>query len=163
MIVIVALETNNKYGSDYYYFKSILSRFYQERGTGIKIQPVFMNGKTNYKNIKSKIENIKKQYSVDTDESNVIYFLDEDNPELNCDQKILNEEIKQYCSEYKYEIVWFNKTIEDVLLGKVITKDKTNEAKKFFENELIYKVDKKQLYTGAHSSHSSNVLIIFLC
>lgn len=62
MLVIIALETKNKNGSDFYYLKSILTRFYEERGTGIAIKPVFMNGKANYDKIEAKIKNIRKQY-----------------------------------------------------------------------------------------------------
>lgn len=40
MLIIIVLETNNKEGSDYIYFKSIINRFYKERGTGISIKPL---------------------------------------------------------------------------------------------------------------------------
>ena len=60
MLIIIVLETKNKDGSDYVYFKSILSRFYKERGTGISIKPVFMNGKGNYANVESKIRELIK-------------------------------------------------------------------------------------------------------
>lgn len=71
MLVIIVLETNNKEGSDYIYFKSILNRFYEERGTGISIKPVFMNGKGNYVKVESKIKKLINQYD---GISKVIYF-----------------------------------------------------------------------------------------
>ena len=75
MQLIVVLETKNKEGSDYYYFKSILSRFYKERGTGITITPIFMDGKGNYKIVENKIVNKMKEYDGKLSQFFCFFFL----------------------------------------------------------------------------------------
>lgn len=156
MLIIIVLETKNKDGSDYIYFKSILSRFYKERGTGISIKPVFMNGKGNYVNVESKIRELIKQYDGNY---KVIYFFDIDNTNLKYDQKELNNDINEYCKSKNYEVIWYNKTIEDVLIGEVVTKDKTKIANKFFStnqinsiNEEFLNVNKFELITSKKSN-----------
>ena len=158
MLLIIVLETKNDNGSDYLYYKSILSRFYQERGTGVKLQPVFMNSKTNYKSIGSKIAYYQNQYA---SENHVIYFCDYDKPELNFDQRMLNNDIIQFCNNNNYDLVWFNRTIEDVLIGKIITDNKTKIALNFYKDDKIYNVDENKLYSkDLPLSHKSNVLTI---
>lgn len=160
MLIIIVLETKNKDGSDYVYFKSILSRFYKERGTGISIKPVFMNGKGNYDNVESKIRELIKQYD---GVHKVIYFFDIDNTNLNYDQKELNNDINEYCKSKNYEVVWYNKTIEDVLIGEVITKDKTKIANKFFSTNRINSINEEMLNVSKFeliTSKKSNVKYI---
>lgn len=147
MLIVVAFETKNKDGSDYIYFKSIVSRFYKERGTGISIKPVFMNGKGNYKKIENKISHLVNQYS---GRSQVIYFFDIDNTELKFDQQQLNREIIEYCNTKKYEIVWYNKTVEDVLIGNVIEKDKTKTAFDFFYKDKIKTINEDNLSINSY-------------
>lgn len=142
MLLIILLETNNKDGSDYLYFKSIISRFYEERGTGISIKPIFMNGKGNYNKIDTKIKNYINQYD---GLSQVIYFFDVDSTNIKYDQRKLNNDIIKYCESKKYEIVWYNKTVEDVLIGNVITKNKTKIANDFFLKNYIMQVDERKL------------------
>ena len=142
MLIIVVLETKNKEGSDYIYFKSVLSRFYQERGTGIVIKPIFMNGKGNYDKVESKIREWINKYE---ENYHVIYFFDVDNTELKCDQHKLNKEISDYCSQKNYDIVWYNKTVEDVLLGDVIVKNKTKIANNFFITNKINSIKEENL------------------
>lgn len=160
MLIVIVLETKNKEGSDYLYFKSIMSRFYQERGTGISIKPVFMNGKGNYKKVEPKIKNYINQYD---GQHKVIYFFDIDSTDLKYDQKELNNKIREYCKSQEYEVVWFNKTVEDVLLGDVITKEKTKIATDFFLNNKIINVDKNKLNIikfEVITNKKSNVLFI---
>lgn len=64
MLIITIFETKNKDGSDYLYYKAIVNRFYHERGTGIKIEKIFLNGKGNYKNIDNKIKKQSKNMQV---------------------------------------------------------------------------------------------------
>lgn len=160
MLIIIVLETKNKDGSDYVYFKSILSRFYKERGTGISIKPVFMNGKGNYANVESKIRELIKQYD---GIHKVIYFFDIDNTNLKYDQKELNNDINEYCKSRNYEVVWYNKTIEDVLIGEVVTKDKTKIANKFFSTNRINSINEEFLNVSEFeliTSKKSNVKYI---
>lgn len=142
MLLVIVLETKNKEGSDYIYFKAILNRFYKERGTGISIKPVFMNGKGNYDKVNHKINYLINQYD---GRSKVIYFLDVDNTNLKIDQKNLNEDIIKYCDSKNYETVWYNKTVEDVLIGEVVRKNKTEIAYKFFNENKINTINEESL------------------
>lgn len=72
MLVITVLETKNKDGSDYIYLKAILNNFYELRGIGIAIKPVFMNGKGNYKIVQKNIKKLCNEYQ---GIHKVIYFL----------------------------------------------------------------------------------------
>lgn len=156
MLIVIVLETNNKDGSDYIYFKSILSRFYKERGTGISLKPVFMNGKGNFAKVEAKIKKLTNQY---IGSSKVIYFFDVDSTDLKFDQKKLNSDIIEYCKTKNYEVVWYNKTVEDVLIGEVVTKDKTKTANIFFNtnkintiNEEFLNINKFELITNKKSN-----------
>lgn len=101
-----------------------------------------MNGKGNYNKVESKIINLIKQYD---GQNKVIYFFDIDNTNLKYDQTKLNNEIIKYCKEKDYEVVWYNKTVEHVLIGDLITKDKTKIANNFFITNQINKIDEKSL------------------
>ena len=142
MLLVVVLETKNKEGSDYIYFKAILNRFYKERGTGISIKPIFMNGKGNYDKVDNKINHLVSQYD---GRCEVIYFIDVDNTDLKFDQQQLNRDIINYCEKKNYEIVWYNRTVEDVLLGEIVKKNKTEMAYKFFDENKINTIDEELL------------------
>lgn len=160
MLIIVALETNSKEGSDYFYFKSIVNYFYKERGVGISIKPVFMNGKGNYNKIENKIRNFVKQYD---GKSQVIYFCDIDSSDLNFNQKQMNEEINNYCKEKEYEIIWYNRTVEEVLIGNIVENNKTQIARNYFIKNEIQNIDINKLSVKSFdlvTRKKSNVLYI---
>lgn len=142
MLVITVLETKNKDGSDYIYLKAILNNFYELRGTGIAIKPVFMNGKGNYKIVQKNIKKLCNEYQ---GIHKVIYFFDVDSTSINYDQKQLNEEIVEYCNQNSYEIIWFKKTIEHVLINEVITRNKTKIAEDFYKKNKIIQINFKDL------------------
>lgn len=160
MLIVVVLETKNKSGSDFYYLKSILQKFYKERGSGIKIQPVFMNGKGYYRNIEKNIKNFTKQYLGD---NKTIYFCDIDSEDLEFNQQQLNKEIIEYCNSNGFEIVWFNKTIEDVLIGNTIAKNKSKIAEDYYIKNKIKDVNINNLNIETFNKitqHKSNVLSV---
>ena len=64
---------------------------------------------------------------------------------LKYDQYQLNIDINDYCNQKGYEVVWFNKTVEDVLLGEVISDNKTKISKKFFKENKIANVSESNL------------------
>ena len=160
MQIIAVLETKNRDGSDYLYFKSIINRFYVERGTGIPINPVFLNGKGNYLRQEKQIREKIKGYA---ENSKVIYFFDVDSPDIKSDQQQLNNDIINHCKSTNREVVWFKRTIEEVMLGQVITKNKNKEAYSFLKRNLIDRVDAKKLYISEFdllTDGKSNVLFV---
>lgn len=94
MQIIFVFETKNSNGSDYLYYKAIMDRFYKERGTGIKIQQVFMNGKGNYEKINKSIITYMNRYQGQT---KVVYFLDVDCNNINNNYQEFNAKIIKYC------------------------------------------------------------------
>lgn len=136
MQLIILVETKSKDGSDCIYLREFFKKFYGGlRGTKLSFIP--MNGKTNYFNKENEIISFKKIYS---GESKVIIAIDIDNPELLLDQKTINKNIVNYCKNKGYELVWFNKTIENVFLGKIVKRDKNKIALNYSKNQLINKV-----------------------
>lgn len=89
-----------------------------------------------------KIKNYIKQYDGDYQ---VIYFFDVDSSDLKYDQQQLNIDIIEYCNKQNSDVVWFNKTIEDVLIGDIVTKNKTKIANEFYIKNKIYSVKEEIL------------------
>lgn len=137
MQLIILVETKSKDGSDCIYLRSFFKKFYNGlRGT--KLSFVTMNGKTNYFKKENEISKLIEEYS---GVSKVIVAIDVDKPELLEDQEVLNKNIEQYCIYKNYELVWFNKTIEQVFIKEIIKKKKDEAAKNFLRKQLINKVD----------------------
>ncbi len=141
MLLVFVVETTHTNDSDKMYInKYLVSRFPQvETCTDIVVQWVYLNGKTNYKNnsIERKINNYKTgylRYHPQSRDIHVIYCIDVDDTDKNRDSARLNSEIFKYCSDKGYRLVWFNKTIEHVFLGKLIhqAKDKKTEARNYY-------------------------------
>ena len=143
MQLVFKLETKNKEGSDYIYLKSILSRFYTIRGVGININYIFLNGKGNYNKINNKINKYKNYYQGQTQ---IIYLIDVDNKNIKYDQAQMNIEITNYCARYKYELIWFNRTIEEVLTGNIVENNKTKIALGYFISDKVCDIEKNNLY-----------------
>ena len=69
------------------------------------------------------------------------------------------EKAKKYCKEHEYEFVWFCKDVEDVYLGKQVDRsEKTKEAVRFKKNNLIKKVDSKNLVAQTFKAKTSNIM-----
>lgn len=73
----------------------------------------------------------------------------------------MNNKIINYCKNKNYKLVWFNKTIEDVLIDKLINNDKTNIAYNFYIKDLINNVPLNRLNCGEKPTvKQSNILTI---
>lgn len=70
------------------------------------------------------------------------------------EQDAINKDIARYCKEKQFEMVWFNKTIEHVFIGKLIKKEKNNIAKDFVRKQLINKVDINRLNKSLVIKHN---------
>lgn len=116
--------------TDYEYINRIITKLYPELKNGIKIKPLFMNGKTNYNKIENKIKENKSKFS---EESKVIFVVDTDEVSSNTNDLKLFKEIEEYTKHKKYHLIFFNPDIEGVLNPKVKysknKKDKMTEAR----------------------------------
>lgn len=145
MLLILVVETNIEQGSDRLYIEDYIKHFFDISGVKLKFIP--MSGKGNYKTTKviNKINQKIKEYTK-TNPNNpkfkVIYFIDWDNPRFNNSQFNLNNQIVEYINKMNYELVYFNKNIENVFLQKdVESNKKLKEATRFVSKKLISEFD----------------------
>lgn len=143
MHLIIVVEADNESKSDYHYINKYLYAHYAI-DSGVKLSPIYMGGKGNFKSVKieNDIRKKKKAYeSMHGKNAPQIVLLCVDTDDLagglnTSENKDQIERIEGYCSEKGYELVWFCRDIEEVFIGKRVSrKDKTNYAKKFSLNE----------------------------
>lgn len=161
--LIFVVETNKKSKSDWIYVKDTVDYFYKYERTEVKFSPIYMEGRGKYNSPKKQreIEQKISQYSVTSENnySKVIYCFDCDKQDSKEDDRKFLEKAKKYCKEHKYEFVWFCKDVEDVYLGKQVDRsEKTKEAVRFKKNNLIKKVDSKNLVAQTYKAKTSNIM-----
>lgn len=159
MQLIILCESTSKCQSDYLYLSRILNGVY-----GIdyfKISPIFLNGIGNFDKKGKEVEKKIKSYSVyNNDGSYVIVCidLDDDTPE----NKKRNEKIEAYCKKHHYYLVWFNRTIEEVIYKeKASNSEKKQKAEQFARENIIDKDLIGRLKKNNRNSRcSSNFLVV---
>jgi len=157
--LIIVVETNKECDSDWMYIYSALKRFYLI-GQDIKLNQIYLGGKTNYQSnkIKKKIDSLirakKESYN------KVIYCMDVDNN--NKEDITRNTSINVYCEKNNYDVVWFNKNIEEVFLDmKINDKDKSKKAKDFVTKNRIYGIKVNKFNDKKINRYRSNLLCVF--
>ena len=159
--LIIVVESDEKSRSDFIYVNNVINLVYEKNiRTDIKVSPVFMKGKGNYKRIKGRINKLQKDFC-SIGKSIVIYCFDTDKfdnkPE---DKKNLCEEMN-YCKDNGFEFVWFCHDIEEVFLGESVSRtEKTNKAKQFDFSQGIYNLDLNILLSEQMIKGKSNLLLI---
>jgi hypothetical protein len=125
-----------------------------------------MSGKFNYNHSKilKKINKFVNDYKVTGNgESYVIYVFDKDlNTQDHRDTQFENN-VKKYCKEQIHQLIWFIKTVEDVMWGsKVGKKEKKQKALQFISRHQIEKIKKVNLeaLANVNASHKSNILTV---
>lgn len=131
--VVFVFESNKRSQTDYHYVRAILKEKY-DRGK-YRDYPIFAGSKSMLledKPIANKVSEIKKKTMVRPE---VVVFADVDSGFLN-DFK-LNKKIEKHCKENNYNLVWFNRNIEEVVLGRIVNeKDKVKIAENFTISRL---------------------------
>jgi len=175
--LIFVVETNKKCKSDWIYIKDTMDKFYLYDMAHVKLSTVYLDGKTKYKDNgkKKEVENLLRQYNNSTskNKSVVIYCFDCDDYDTKADDKTFLEDIQEFCKKknneenkqkswkVKYEFVWFCKDIERVYLGKEVNdKQKGEKAVNFKANNLINKVNERNLSSESYRNNSSNILTV---
>lgn len=146
--------------SDHIYIQTLLKRVY-EIDSNVKLAFVSLDSKYNYNkpHIEKKIKSLISQSSYN--EYNVIMCLDTDNSEQDVNDKIINDNIKRYCELKNINLVWFCRTIEEVIWKtKVHTSEKTAKAQSFARKRNLV-VDIDSLNNKILTKKKSNLLIIF--
>ena len=154
---IFLVETNKKCKSDEHYIRALLNERYDYPGD--KISFIYMESKTKYDKVESKVENLKNKYF---GESKIYICIDLD--EANNENIILNNKIIQYSNKNKYNLIWFYENIEMVFWGKKISdKYKCEEAVKFrnkkeIKNTNFNKLSKIEMYKESRTSNIIEIL-----
>lgn len=156
--MIFCLETNKKAGTDYIYIREILNYLYQISNQ-VKISPIYMGTKTKYKSddVLQQIDQKKEDYI--HGETKVIYCIDTDEYEKMPEHKNAFRDIRQFCKENKYELIWFCHDVEEVFVGKRISdSQKVQIAKAFRNKKEIEKLSQERLSEEEPKPCASNVL-----
>lgn len=159
--LIFCVESPEKVPVDEIYINEILNRFYKVGEN--KISYVFMGGKYNYNNRKTieKIARYKKDYQVTgTGQSYVIYVFDKDRNSQYYTDAQFEQNVIQYCASNNYLLVWFVQTIEDVMWGERVEKQKREKAIQYIKKRHIESIHKGNLSarSNVNARQRSNIL-----
>ena len=134
---IFVLECSEASKSDWRYVQKLLaSKYFALNFNADKLTPVYLDGKTNYRSdeAKRKIENYINRYPGKT---YVHFVFDVDQDSLK--NQSLNQSIEDYVASLSLpkkalkDIIWFNPTIEWVVLGHFVPKrEKVVTAERFY-------------------------------
>ncbi len=160
--IILVMETNKRERTDLVYIDEVLDYFFNARNNNdIKISHVFMDGKGNYnkaKTVTSQIKSFVRQYS-QLGSSHVVYCFDTDKFDSDSNDKKFLEKVEDYCGQNGYEFVWFCHDVEEVFLGKSVSKgEKVRCANQFQKNHLIEKIDCDKLCSATKVKSTSNLV-----
>ena len=161
MQLIFVMETDSECKTDWIYIKETIEKVYQYNNAQIKLSPVYMAGRGNYKKKERRIKELISQYAATskTNQSKVIYCFDCDEYDRDPNDRNFLNEVKQYCLDQGSEFVWFCRDIESVYVGRKIDRNaKRQTAASFKARKMINNVDSKSLgYTSFHDN-TSNIL-----
>lgn len=161
--LIFVVETNKSCKSDWIYIKDTIEQFYEYNKAHVKLTPVYMDGKGNYKKKETEISKWIAQYASMTKEnlSRVIYCFDCDDYDNKVEDMIFLKNAETYCRDKGYHFAWFCKDVERVYIGrKVDDSKKQKEATTFKEKNLIKNVDTGRLNCVNYKANSSNIMSI---
>lgn len=161
--LIFAVESNKKSKSDWIYIKDTIEHFYPYDRAQVKLSPVYMGGKGNYKGKEKEIARLISQYGSASrgNLSRVIYCFDCDDHNANAEDRSFLTEARRFCEEKGYDFVWFCKDIECVYLERPVEKSqKTKAAGEFKAKKRISGVDSGRLSAGQYQENASNILCV---
>lgn len=153
MQAIFLVETKNKKNdSDYQYIHTLIKHIYDVEKT-VNLKRIYLNGKTNYDKQENKLSKLRKEYMEAPSSDGISeVFLCVDADEMSKGEnvhanKILNDKIFSYCNKKHINLIWFNRDVEEVFLGKRFDKsqDKINAANLFVARRDIEKLDESKL------------------
>ena len=155
--ILMCVETNKQSDTDSVYISCTISHYYEE-SRKISRKIVHLGSKTKYRDRKIEKEiNMYKQGF--PGETYVIYCIDTDEYAVKPEDKNLLEEIQEYCSQQDYDLILFNKDIEDVFWGEQCPNtEKVKKAKQFRMNNVIESVNESLLSSTKIIRHQSNIL-----
>lgn len=105
--LIFVVEANKSCKSDWIYIKSTIDYFYEYNRTGLKLSPVYMDGKGNYKQKEKEVKSLISQYSKASkgNKSKVIYCFDCDEYDNKIEDLTFLKTVKKYCDDRGYDFI----------------------------------------------------------
>ena len=162
--MVFVLECNDDDKSDAIYLRHVLNSFYELKtvsNSPVSTKTLFMNGKRNYKSLRSRIANEKKMFAASGSQTVVIYIVDLDSDEPQLKKSSLNSDIKAFCESNEYEFVWMCKNVENVFLHKEPTSlDNKTEAAKTFVRTGIPAMHLHDLSAHEIKKNCSNLALV---
>lgn len=157
--IVICVECSKQFPTDSIYIDKILKHIYNLDET--KINFIFLGGKGNFNDNKI-IKNINKYLSYKNINTKIIFCLDTDNITTSPEDIKLNKAIELYCNSKNYKLVWFCRNIEEVIINKIIQKNKkVYEAKKFQNTSTITSELMSRLMHEDINIKKSNFLCVF--
>lgn len=153
--LILVFECNKNSRTDYNYVYTIINYYFEVGGN--KISPIFAGNKSKlyHDKTKQKIENLKRQYNGDTE---IIIFADFDSSSNHDNNKLI-----RFCNGNKYDLIWSNREIEEVVFGKKIKGNKVEAANNFIRNHQVGKINTNKFSNEQPTKErfTSNMFLIF--
>lgn len=147
--------------SDELYLRKIFNYYLEKtKKYNVKYDFVLLKGKTNFNksNVLKSIKEKEKKYKTNTGGiSYIVYFIDTDNVNTNSKDISLYNDILKFIKKNSYELVFFNKNIEEVINKDALKKEKTREAKAYIYN---YPIENRLKIEDFKMPNSSNLLLI---
>jgi len=144
MLAVFVVEANSKSKSDFMYINKWLHSNFDIEPEDV-VRAVYLDGKGNFNkpSVEKEIGNLKKKYRATSrrDKREVVFFcIDTDDLSRTAlAQDNLKElsEIADYCKIRDYELIWFHEVIEQLFLGKRVSRNKkADEARMFVQKEF---------------------------
>lgn len=158
--MILCLETNKSANTDYIYIKETIDCLYQKNNQ-IKISPIYMGTKTKYKSKEVLKEISQRTKAFTIGQTKVIYCIDTDHYEKNPEHANAFRDIKRFCEENNYDLIWFCHDVEEVFLGRKISDDlKVREAGAYRRKREIEKISIEKLSSETVRTYTSNLLCV---
>lgn len=156
--LIFCVETNKRADTDSIYIRETINHLYIVNNK-LKISKVYMNTKTRYRarDVQKEITGLTRAFTIG--ETRVIYCIDTDGYEKDIEHKREFDEIRRYCREGGYDLIWFCHDVEDVYLGRRISDSaKVQEAAAFKRKRKIEEMDLDKLTCNTERVHTSNIV-----
>lgn len=162
--LIFCIESTDKNPIDKYYIDALIKNYYIIVEN--KISFIGLGGKYRYNNpkITKEIYRLRKAASdISKLEVKVIYCLDKDANSSDPQDRDFINQVTEYCMDNGYDIIWFVRTIEEVMIGKVTNqKEKHSSAIDFVRKKKAAQLNVSNLNCSdnVNAKKKSNIVTV---
>ena len=162
--LVFCIESTDKNPIDKYYIDALIKNLYIIGEN--KMSFIGLGGKYRYNNpkITKKISELMRiTRDISKLEVKVIYCLDKDLNNSNPQDRDFIDQVTEYSVNNDYDIIWFVRTIEEVMIGKKVSqKDKHSSAIDFIRKKKTssLKISSLSCNNNVNSRNKSNILTV---